>query len=120
MKLRRPGELEGVIALATVAGGPCTCGGSGGAGAPADGGREAGSGMAFCSALSPQPTFCADFDEGPGSLSAWVIETTNAFGGTPDAGTVAIDTTVYHSPPASLDVSTHPATGSMDFPQAKV
>src|SRR5258708_1212631 len=122
MNVRRQRMLESVTILASAAAaGACGGGnGTGGAVSAMDGGAEASTGWRFCCSLPPQPNFCSDFDQGPGSLSAWVIETTNAAGGTPDAGSVTIDPSTFHSPPASLDVRTHPATdGGVDLPQAR-
>ena len=63
---------------------------------------EASPGTSYCSKLSPQPTFCSDFDEGPGSLSPWNLLTTNFIYGDPSGGTITLDTSTSTSPPASL------------------
>ena len=73
-----------------------------------DAGAEVGLGSSFCSKLSPQPTFCSDFDEGPGSLSTWEVITSNGYFGLPDGGFVTLDTTTSTSAPASAHESTLP------------
>jgi hypothetical protein len=71
-------------------------------------GVDAGAGDSFCSKLSPSPTFCSDFDEGPASLAPWMIFAMNVYGGAPDAGSVSLDTTTSVSSPASLEEITYP------------
>jgi hypothetical protein len=71
-----------------------------------DAGAYVGPGSSFCSKLSPQPTFCADFDEGAGSLSGWQLITDNFYGGDPSGGTVSLDTSTSTSAPASAHQAT--------------
>jgi hypothetical protein len=52
----------------------------------------------FCASLSPAPAFCDDFDEGTALAADWSYFSIAP----PDAGTVAVDTGAYVSPPASL------------------
>jgi hypothetical protein len=63
------------------------------------------SGSGYCASLSPQPRFCADFDDGP-LERGWQNE-----GRTPDpglfgGGTIEADTTVFRSAPRSVAFAT--------------
>jgi hypothetical protein len=68
--------------------------------APSDGTPDAASEAAgpFCASLSPQPTFCEDFDEGTTLSAGWNPTTTNG-------GTYAVDSTLALSPPNALLVT---------------
>ncbi len=81
---------------------------------------DAGVGTSFCSTLSPRPTLCSDFDEGPGSLAPWTINTLNG-NGVPGAGTVTLDLSTFVSSPGSLHQATNPALGDAgDFYRALI
>jgi len=49
--------------------------------------------------LSPPPTFCADFDEGPDAAAGWDFASI-------ELGSLLVDTTAFSSPPGSLSVGT--------------
>jgi hypothetical protein len=112
-----------IQALSACGGGSGAAAGDGGtesggsdAGTTSDVGTtsDAGARTSFCSPLSPPPTLCSDFDEGPGSLTPWTIRAINGFGGSPDAGAIALDPSTFVSPPASLHEATYPAEDAGD------
>lgn len=94
-----PGPEDGGDGGVTLdATGPETSGNDGGADAPSDAPSDgdAEAGVPFCATQSPQPKFCADFDDAnPGA--AWTTKTD-----VPNNSTVGIDMTVAKSAPASL------------------
>ena len=82
---------------------------------------DVGIGTSFCSKLSPQPTFCSDFDEGSSSLAVWTVIAGNGYCcGFPDGGAVGLDTSTSTSAPASLHEMTDLAPADAGFFRALV